>query len=341
MLINASNSTPAAPAGRQNVQWQGDSGSPRNVSASIPNVGGVNAQTGTSYTVIASDQGKLVTFNNAGAVVVTLTTAPSLGNAFFCALENLGAGTATLTPAAGTINGVASLALATGQSATLYSDGSNFFAALGAASGGSGGGGITNPMTAAGDLIVGGTSGSPMRLALGSSGQVLGSNGSTATWVTPASSGGGGSTPPTSYLGAGGFGNRVGVIPVAVSSGFWAGDPSAWVCASNQSIGYFGADDLTGATVTWDFGDAPMVIDEATYTASGPANQGIWQFSASNDGTTFTNIGGTFTLTTAPQVITTLNGNTTGYRYYRMTGLSGTGNTGPWVWGMLFKIRFA
>lgn len=34
--IDLTNTTPAAPTGRQNVQWQGDAGTPRNVSANIP-----------------------------------------------------------------------------------------------------------------------------------------------------------------------------------------------------------------------------------------------------------------------------------------------------------------
>jgi hypothetical protein len=35
-------------------------------------VAGINAQTGTTYTVLGSDMGKLITFNNAGAIAVTL-----------------------------------------------------------------------------------------------------------------------------------------------------------------------------------------------------------------------------------------------------------------------------
>lgn len=58
--------------------------------------------------------------------------------------------------------------------------------------------GMSNPMTTQGDLIVGGSSGTPSRLAAGSSGYVLTSNGAGATpsWAA-ASSGGGGYTPGT------------------------------------------------------------------------------------------------------------------------------------------------
>lgn len=45
--------------------------------------------------------------------------------------------------------------------------------AMGAFQGSAPGGGMTNPMTTAGDMIVGGTSGTPLRLASGSDGQIL------------------------------------------------------------------------------------------------------------------------------------------------------------------------
>lgn len=57
----------------------------------------VNAQTGTTYTIAASDCGKIVTFSNASAVTVTLpqqsTTATSAG--FMFRFQNIGAGTVT------------------------------------------------------------------------------------------------------------------------------------------------------------------------------------------------------------------------------------------------------
>jgi hypothetical protein len=54
-----------------------------------------------------------------------------------------------------------------------------------AASGGAGGG-MTNPMTTAGDLIVGGTAGAPQRLGVGGNGQVLEVASGAPAWVTPA-----------------------------------------------------------------------------------------------------------------------------------------------------------
>jgi hypothetical protein len=59
---------------------------------------------------------------------------------------------------------------------------------------GSGGvpiGGLTNPMTTKGDIIVGGTAGAPARLGVGSSTQFLGVTSGTPAWKTPSSGGAG------------------------------------------------------------------------------------------------------------------------------------------------------
>jgi hypothetical protein len=50
--------------------------------------------------------------------------------------------------------------------------------------------GMTNPMTTAGDLIRGGTSGAPTRLGIGTSGQILTVSAGLPAWTTPAASGG-------------------------------------------------------------------------------------------------------------------------------------------------------
>jgi hypothetical protein len=135
---------PAAPSGRKNIKWQADAPgtNPRDVSAYVSNIGSVDARTTTSETIALAALGKLVTFNNSGAVAVTLdSTVPS---DFFCAVEDLGVGTATLTPSSGTINGVATLALATGQGGLLFFDGTNWKAVTG----GGGGAGHIYPVSA-------------------------------------------------------------------------------------------------------------------------------------------------------------------------------------------------
>jgi len=93
----------------------------------------VNAQTGTTYTLLASDRSKLVTLSNASPVAVTIPVATGAGfpAGFITKIQNIGAGTATLTPTTSTINGAASLALLQNQSIDLVSDGTNWHALTG------------------------------------------------------------------------------------------------------------------------------------------------------------------------------------------------------------------
>lgn len=76
------------------------------------------------------------------------------------------------------------------------------------AGGGGGGGGMTNPMTTAGDLIVGGSSGTPTRLAKGTDGQVLTMVTGAEAWATPSGGGGGAATLPYAKLSMPGANNQ-------------------------------------------------------------------------------------------------------------------------------------
>lgn len=59
----------------------------------------INTQTGTTYTFLESDNGKIITFNNGSAVTVTIPTALPVG--FNCTAIQLGAGQVGFTAAAG------------------------------------------------------------------------------------------------------------------------------------------------------------------------------------------------------------------------------------------------
>jgi hypothetical protein len=61
----------------------------------------VNAQTGTTYTLVAGDNGKIVTLNNASAITVTVPS--GLGAGFNVMLVQLGAGQVTLSASSTTI----------------------------------------------------------------------------------------------------------------------------------------------------------------------------------------------------------------------------------------------
>ena len=75
--------------------------------------GAVNAQTGTTYTLLATDNGKVVTLNNAGAI--TLTVPSGLGAGFSCVLIQLGAGQVSLTMTGTVLRNIASATKIAGQ----------------------------------------------------------------------------------------------------------------------------------------------------------------------------------------------------------------------------------
>jgi hypothetical protein len=82
-----------------------------------------NSQTGTTYTLVLSDQGGLVTLSNASAVTVTVPTNASVAFASGTkiSLLNLGAGTVTVSGAGVTISGTATIAQ--NEAATLVKTG--------------------------------------------------------------------------------------------------------------------------------------------------------------------------------------------------------------------------
>lgn len=61
-----------------------------------------NDQTGTTYTIQASDNGKVITCNNASAITVTVPS--GLGAGFNCMVIQKGAGQVTFSPSSTTIN---------------------------------------------------------------------------------------------------------------------------------------------------------------------------------------------------------------------------------------------
>jgi hypothetical protein len=125
-------------------------------------IGGVNAQTGTSYTIQTSDLNKLVTISNAAAVAVTLPSATTTGFGipFVFWIQNRGAGSVTITPTTSTIDGAASLAITQNQGVAIFSDGTNYFTERGTGTGG--GGGIT---ALTGDVTASGPGSVPATLA--------------------------------------------------------------------------------------------------------------------------------------------------------------------------------
>ena len=78
----------------------------------------LNDQTGNTYTLTSSDNGKVVTLNNGSAIILTI--AASLGDGFNCLIVQKGAGQVTLSAATGvTIANRSSETKTAGQYATV------------------------------------------------------------------------------------------------------------------------------------------------------------------------------------------------------------------------------
>lgn len=159
----------------------------------------------------------------------------------------------------------------------------------------------------------------------------------------------------TSYANHGGTGDRrpsFGLANILVTSsgsgitamqGGGGASDSAWVDGDTTSAGhgFFGSVALNGTQwLEFDFNTGNTVlITEAKYYQGDSTPQGTWKWQGSNDNSSWTDVGGSFALGGVPtETITTLSGNLTKYRYYRMLGLSGSTDPTPWLFEMEFKI---
>jgi hypothetical protein len=90
----------------------------------------VNTQTGTTYTLVASDNGKIITLNNGSPITLTV---PSLFIGFNCMVVQLGSGQITLTASGNTISNRSSFTKTAGQNAicTLVQLGASLFISAG------------------------------------------------------------------------------------------------------------------------------------------------------------------------------------------------------------------
>lgn len=126
------------------------------VIASFQQAASVNAQTGTPYTLVVADFGRLVTFS-ASPTAVTLPQAIGSFSNYNVFLKNVGGGTVTVTPTVSTIDGVASLAIPAGGTAWIVSNGSNYVSYAGSGGGGGGGGSGTVTNITCGNGLSGGS----------------------------------------------------------------------------------------------------------------------------------------------------------------------------------------
>jgi hypothetical protein len=98
---------------------------------------GINLQTGSNYPITCADSLKLVQLSNASAQTPTMPNASTCGAGVVWNITNISTGLQTITPTTSNIsyfNGssyvsaAASMPLPGGQGATIYTDGTNYFA---------------------------------------------------------------------------------------------------------------------------------------------------------------------------------------------------------------------
>jgi hypothetical protein len=147
--------------------------------------------------------------------------------------------------------------------------------------------------------------------------------------------------PTTSYANAGGTGDRSKYIAVNLSSGVAGSSVTAsphQFVNGNSADGGWLSFTASGEWFQFDFG-YEHAIDEVKWIQSTTASHGTWKWQASNDASSWTDIGSSFTLGGATtQTQTAMAGNVTSYRYYRLLGISGSYNGSPDLHEVQFKI---
>tara|TARA_R110000824_G_scaffold37219_2_gene114518 strand:- start:776 stop:1396 length:621 start_codon:yes stop_codon:yes gene_type:complete len=173
---------------------------------------------------------------------------------------------------------------------------------------------------------------------------------------------GGGLGIATSYDNDGGSGDRTGagdgqITATQSSSGFIYDQATGGVFFGGLFNGtktttnefYLKSGNRNDKWLRFDFG-GNKVINEAKYYQQNDQAQATFQWAGSTDGSDFTDIGGTFQIgsSNVSQVIddvtvyvytfATLSANTTAYRYYRLTQVSGASVTSSHGFEFEFKI---
>jgi hypothetical protein len=147
---------------------------------------------------------------------------------------------------------------------------------------------------------------------------------------------------------AGGTGDRSASITVSASSGLIASGSAVNLVDGSLTENTSDSITLTGSRsvgslpdfIRFDFGvGASKVINEAKWYRTDTANYGTWKWQGSNDASSWTDIGSSFTLGGATtQTDTAMSANTTGWRYYQILGVSGTTAAANWHREVEFKI---
>jgi hypothetical protein len=154
--------------------------------------------------------------------------------------------------------------------------------------------------------------------------------------------------PPTyedpAYTNVGGTGDRTELVTVLhnfTGSGEILNSPFALVDGSMSDVVWIPQVDPTGIYIDFLF-DHKVLITEMKFYQSAVSTHGLWQCQIDvENGGTFTNVGGSFTLGSDSeliQIINEWNTNSTPALRYRMVGLSGMTNSINW--GTIREVEF-
>jgi hypothetical protein len=265
--IAFSPSTPAAPSGFQNAVPQSDNGVPfQDVSNYVPNTGGAAVKT-TSYTAVAGDCGKIISFNSASALTLNLPATIPFGQ-WTLQVQNIGAGTLTVNRNGLNIDGAATnLTLSQGSGATIQTDGTNYFTVRG-----SGGGtvGPTGPTGPAGPTGPTGATGATGATGPAGSGVYATDSGTANVYAATGT--------PTLTTGL--------AVDLKIAHANTGASTFNWNSGGAVAIKKYGATALTGGEMgaggvvhlvydgtVWQFADTPGAVTSVTTTgSSGPAS---------------------------------------------------------------------
>jgi len=105
---------------------------------------------------------------------------------------------------------------------------------------------------------------------------------------------------------------------------------------------YFTNVSNVGKFIKFDFLSAKIIVD-AGWIQNDPRTQGTWKWQGSTNDSTWVDLGSSFTLGTAENLVRQtftahLGSNTTAYRYYRLLGVGGNTSDAPYVLEAEFKV---
>ena len=150
------------------------------------------------------------------------------------------------------------------------------------------------------------------------------------------------SNPTPSYWNDGGRGDRTTMFNITTTAVLGGGNTSNLIDAAyadNGTDSLWFAGGQSGREIKFQSLAGPKIIDGFRwFQNSGLSNHGTWVFEGSNDDSSYTPIGSSFTLPVNQFVAVYEFVNTTAYTYHRLRQTAGVTNGTPWIREIEFRI---